>query len=435
VNDARAGPAGATTVVIGAGPAGIGAALALGHDAIVVEQGDGPGGLAATLEMEGAIFDLGGHSFHTPHPAVRKLVFDALPMQEQVRQAWCHVAGDWVRYPFQKHFASHRDAALVEQCRAGLAAPRTPAVAANFAEHIEQRFGAGIARHFLVPYNEKLWGPDLGRLAADWTAERVAAPAGSNEHFLASGQKRTPLQAETTVAYPAEGGFGEIFRALAKRLTDMRYRQRVLRIDPAARRIELADGTALPWQRIVSTLPLPVLVDLLPGAPATLRDAMQRLVALPISLVLLALDTRLDTPVQRVYCPGDGIAGHKVVLNHNSSDFLRALPRHGIEVEVSGAGAAAHDGDDKLIANTIEGLIAIGLLASRERVTRARVVRLALGYPVPTHDRAAIVDEARRWLAERAIATVGRFGEWAYINSDEALARGFEAGKACAAIS
>jgi len=104
-------------------------------------------------------------------------------------------------------------------------------------------------------------------------------------------------------------------------------------------------------------------------------------------------------------------------------------------VEVSGAGAAAREGDDKLIANTIDGLLAIGILASRERVTRARVVRLALGYPVPTHDRAAIVDEARRWLAERGIATIGRFGEWAYINSDEALARGFEAGKACAAIS
>ena len=49
---------------------------------------------------------------------------------------------------------------------------------------------------------------------------------------------------------------------------------------------------------------------------------------------------------------------------------------------------------------------------------------LPLGYPVPTHARPAIVARAKAWLGARGIHTLGRFGEWDYINADEALHRG-----------
>ena len=65
----------ADTIVIGAGPAGLGAALALGDSAIVLESQETVAGLCGTLTLDGAIFDLGGHSFHTPHPAVRPADF------------------------------------------------------------------------------------------------------------------------------------------------------------------------------------------------------------------------------------------------------------------------------------------------------------------------------------------------------------------------
>ena len=57
-------------------------------------------------------------------------------------------------------------------------------------------------------------------------------------------------------------------------------------------------------------------------------------------------------------------------------------------------------------------------------------MRIPLGYPVPTHTRATTLSNARAWLEEQGIAIVGRFAEWAYINADEALARGLEIGDA-----
>ena len=58
----------ADTIVIGAGPAGLGAALALGDSATVLESRETVGGLCSTVTLDGAIFDLGGHSFHTRIP-------------------------------------------------------------------------------------------------------------------------------------------------------------------------------------------------------------------------------------------------------------------------------------------------------------------------------------------------------------------------------
>ena len=416
------------TIVIGAGPAGLGAALALGERALVLERNPDAGGLSSTITLEGAVFDLGGHSFHTPHPEIRKLVFDALPMEEQAREAWCFVQGEWIPYPFQKNFAKLANRAVVAECAAGLEALKGGRPARNLDEHLEERYGAGIARHFLRPYNEKLWGPDLTRLATDWTGERMAGSTNAHEHFLAQGGARTPLQADTQVAYPARGGYGEIFRALALRIPRLRFGESVAQIDTRGRSLATARGERLRWENIVSTLPLPALLGLLTNVPAPLARAVDRLVALPVTLVMIALKTRLETRMQRVYCAGDEMPGHKIVLNHNSSNYLRALPRHGILVEVSNAGAGGDGGNDELCERVVRGLQSMQLLMSRDQVAATRVIRLPYAYPVPTHERIAIVGDATQWLAGQGIRSVGRFGEWAYINSDEALHRGLRIG-------
>ncbi len=378
--------------------------------------------------LEGAVFDLGGHSFHTPHAQVRDVVFGALPMEERRRDAGCHVNGEMIPYPFQQHFTSLHDEGLVEECRKGLAQANGAQAARNFDEFIALRFGPGIARYFMRPYNEKLWGRDLTRLEAAWTSERVAGAAPKSASMEAEG-KRAPLRSDERVAYPSKGGFGEIFRALAGQLPSVRYGQSVARIDPVKGEVITQSAERIACRRVVSTLPLPVLLSAIEGVPAPIVDSMKRLVALPLVLVMIALDGRLESKRQRVYSADADFPGHKIALNHNSSRFLEEQPRHGILVEVSGANSP-HSDDDALVAAVVDGLKAMGILEPARSVTATRVIRVPLGYPVPTHERAAIVDTARQWLRERRIETVGRYGEWAYINSDEALHRGMRAGAA-----
>ena len=320
-------------LVLGAGPAGIAAGLALGDAGVVLDAATTVGGLCRTIEFEGAVFDWGGHSFHTPHPEVRDLVFQSLPMHEEPRKAFCFVDGGLIPYPFQAHFQQVANPTLFRECVEGLRLADGASDAANFEEWTLHKFGPGIAHHFLLPYNRKLWGTDLRRLTVDWTGERVAGVRHSSEKFATTGGRRTPLQTDNAVAYPASGGFGEITLALARRLPCLHLGRKVLRIDPLRSEILTNRGESVRWRQIVSTLPLDELIRLLPDVPTHIADAATCLEALPLKMVLVVVTGPVEHPVQRVYCAGNEIPAHKIVVNHNSSPSLRSLPRHGILAE------------------------------------------------------------------------------------------------------
>jgi hypothetical protein len=78
-------------------------------------------------------------------------------------------------------------------------------------------------------------------------------------------------------------------------------------------------------------------------------------------------------------------------------------------------------GREELERRTIDWLADSRLIPDRRDVLRVDHLPVPLGYPVPTHARTTIVAEARAWLRERGIRTLGRFGEWEYINSDECI--------------
>ena len=322
-------------VIVGVGPAGIGAALTLGDLGIVLERSGDIGGLSGTIEFEGAIFDYGGHSFHTPHSDIRELVFNSLDMYEQRRDARCFTHGSLIAYPFQKHYREIDDARVVEECARGLEYSDERATAANFEEYIMNKFGPGIAEHFMLPYNRKLWGRDLERLAAYWVSERVAAPEGTKEKFSLTGGKRKPLQDDTVVSYPARGGYHEIYKALAKKIKTIRYNAELERVDPLRKAAYTRNGEVFRWEKLISTLPINLLLEMVDGAPSQLLADAAKLEHLSLKLVLVVIDHPVDTEIQRIYSAASHIPAHKTVVNHNSSDYLRRLPHHGIMAEVS----------------------------------------------------------------------------------------------------
>ena len=421
-----------SVVVIGAGPAGIGAALKLKEECTVLERASSLGGLAATVIIDGAVFDFGGHSFHTPHQEVRDLVFNSLDMYEQRRDARCFAFGEFIPYPFQKNFKSLSNAQVVMECARGLETA-TNGQAPHFEAFIEQRFGAGISRHFMLPYNRKLWGRDLKRLAADWTGERVAAPDGVQERFETKGGKRKPLQADTLVAYPAKGGYGEIYHALARQIPDLRLNESVVRIDPRRKIAVTKSGNSYQWRYLISTLPIPILLDLIEGSPEVLRRKAAQLDCLSLKLGLVVIDHPVDTEIQRVYSAEEQIPAHKTAINHNSSDYLRSLPHHGIMAEIS-------IGPDKSLLREdieqwiVDSLLEMDLIHNAGEVRHVEVRDIPFAYPVPTADRDAIVGAIHQWLEDAGIYSVGRFGQWAYINSDEAIHRGMLLGEKLLAL-
>jgi UDP-galactopyranose mutase len=80
----------------------------------------------------------------------------------------------------------------------------------------------------------------------------------------------------------------------------------------------------------------------------------------------------------------------------------------------------------------VRDLVELGILRRASDVVKTTSIDVRRAYPVPTHDRVARVREIRTWLEARGVHSVGRLGEWEYVNSDECLRRGLALGRALA---
>lgn len=402
------------TIVIGAGPAGL--AFSMHHPSRILEQESEVGGLCRSFEFGGCVFDLGGHSFHTPFPEVATLVQDLMQgrWETQTRDARIAFGGQTVDYPFQQHLDQIEDASIAEECRQALPGAGDTRPYANFEDWILGRFGAGVARHFLLPYNRKLWARNLRGIGVDWVGERVAGGESSAQE---DEPRRKPLSADATIGYPAEGGFAEIYRAMAARAGPVAFGERVVSIDPMRRTLTCASGSSHTWQRLVSTMPLPALLACLPDCPETLANAASRLEAVSLKIVMIAAEKAPGVRPQRLYIADPAVPAHKIAFNHLSSTALRQRPREAVMCEISYSTSKPAPDDDTLERTMIEWLVSRGLIDAGPNL-EARTIDLPLAYPVPTPERDTIVKQARNHLEQFDIHSIGRFGGWSYANSD-----------------
>jgi protoporphyrinogen oxidase len=119
-------------LIVGAGPAGLGAAsrlLEAGHpDWLLVEARDGAGGLASSvLDERGFTWDLGGHVQFSHYArydrALDRALGDAWLWHQ--RESWVWILGRFVPYPFQNNLHRLPEAAAA-RCLAGLEAAAAP---------------------------------------------------------------------------------------------------------------------------------------------------------------------------------------------------------------------------------------------------------------------------------------------------------------------
>ena len=414
------------TLVIGGGPSGLAVAYALQGNTLVLEKESTVGGLCRSIHHDGGVFDIGGHSFHTPHPEVHELVQslldDGLYMQQRDARVYTH--GTLIPYPFQRFFDRIPNPHVVQACEDGLSnATGNLAEAENFEDYIIRKFGPGIAEHFMLPYNRKLWARDIKKISCEWVSSRVAAPKGESEAFDTTGGKRRPLQSDTKVGYPQKGGYGEIYKSLVSHLPGLELNSTVLHIDPHARVATTRDGRQYRWEFLVSTISLPVLLRIVEGTPDEVRALAAQLEYMSLRVELFLAGRQLDAPIQRIYVADHDIPPHKITLNHNSSAYLRSLPRHAIMAEVSLSPEKAVDVDE-IAPKTIALLCELGILNSPEDIIWQGHVDATYAYPVYTHQRPGLVRGIKDWMAQYHIYTLGRFGDWEYINSDKCVMKG-----------
>lgn len=429
-------------VILGAGLTGLGAAYRLtecgGPEFAVYEQHGYVGGHAASARTpEGFIFDEGGHVLFSHYPYFDGVVDRVIGPNRLThqRESWIYLGGHWVRYPYQEHLF-HLPPQLAYECVCGLLdvagdGRRAPA---NFREWIEATFGRGIARQFMVPYNEKVWAHPLDVMDYGWIGERVATVDLQQVLRRLLFREESRWGPNNVFSYPLEGGFGGLATAIARVLDPRRIhlRRTACRIDVERRLVAFRDGSEVSYEHLLSTLPLPLLLRLLAGeVPAAVRGAADRF--LRNRLLAIGLGVRgappnpPPSPRHWVYFPEPQYPFNRVTFLSNYSPHL--VPGPGTYSLLAEIAFSPHRPLDRQVAfaATIARLEELGWL-QRDRIMSVWCKGMSYAYPLPFVGRDALLGQVQSFLEAHGIYSRGRFGGWRYEvgNSDHSFMQGVE---------
>lgn len=184
-------------VVIGAGISGLSTAhflQAKGHEVIVYEQENEPGGLIKCRRVNGSLFHMcGGHVFNSKRQDVLDWFWSKFDREAEFRKTDRNscvfmdknnssLEYDSIPYPIENHMylfdkstqnSFYKDLEEIDNVK-GLNAKFTEYD--SFGDFLRWRFGETLYKLYFQPYNEKVWRKDLTTVPMSWMEGKLPMP-------------------------------------------------------------------------------------------------------------------------------------------------------------------------------------------------------------------------------------------------------------------
>ena len=425
-------------VIIGAGPTGLGAGYRLNElqhpQWTILEANDYVGGLATSFTDEaGFTYDIGGHVMFSHYPYYDAVVERIMGDQysELVREAWVWMENRFIPYPFQNNIKDLEKGTVLECLMGLIETQKREHHPSNFREWIDAVFGEGIAKHFMVPYNFKVWSTPAELMNYVWIGERVAVTdlkkVLRNVIFDRTDVSWGP---NNTFKYPLRGT-GALWDGMAEYVKHrMRLRTRVVEVDPRQRLVRTNDGGEYAYDALLSTMPLNRLVGMMPGAPTNVREAAAQLEWNSSHIVGVAVDRPANTTKNWIYFPEPEVPFYRVTYLSNYSPYITPKPDQTVFLTETTSSKYKPEDAATIVPRVIDGLIKVGLMeeSDRQRIVTTWLCSPEMEYPIPSLGRDRALGTIQPWLRAQNIWSRGRFGAWLYEigNMDHSAMQGVE---------
>ena len=441
-------------VILGAGPAGVGAAYQLTRDArarvTVFERRSAVGGNAGSLDIGEQRVDYGSHRLHPAcDPEILRDIRSLLgeELLERPRHGRIRLRGRWIHFPLKPvDLALRLDPGFaIGTMRdvARRALPTRQVAEDTFASVLRSQLGATICEQFYFPYARKIWGVEPHALSAIQAHRRVAANSFGKLLRKILGQLPGVKPVGFRHFYYPKDGYGAISEAYgaeaARQGAEIRLGATVtaLEHDPAIGTWRVrAESEGQPLEveaeHIWSTIPITLLARMTsPRPPDDVLEAAGSIRFRSMLLVYLTLGTDRFSEYDAHYFPGEEIAITRLSEPKNYAALSTPVGRTTLCAELP---CASDDHWWRMEPRTLgervgREMTAVGLPLPVP-IEAVHVERLRFAYPIyeigyERHFRA--LDE---WAATLPGAlTFGRQGLFAHDNTHHALYMAYAAAR------
>lgn len=429
-------------IILGAGPCALGAGYNFSKlgasDWQIFESNDHVGGLSTSfVDEHGFTWDVGGHVLFSHYDYFDHVVDEALKgaWYEHQRESWVRIFGTWVPYPFQNNIR-HLPQTALQECLDGLKSlVGVTRAAANFRQWMDTIFGAGIVKHFMEPYNCKVWGVPLHEMSRDWISERVSViDLARIERNIAEKIDDVNWGPNNTFKFPRRGGTGAIFNAIARKFQDrISLSHELAEVDLATRKLTFSNGRQEHYDTLITTIPLDIFVALCRDVPVQVLEAARNLVHNSGLIVGIGVEGERRDSKCWMYFPEDNCPFYRVTNFHNYSRWNVPdgdISRFSALVCETTYSPHKPVNREKIVEDTIQGLVNTGMLSDieRKRIVSRYLIDIPYSYPVPTVGRDAALSVINEFLESQGVYSRGRFGAWKYEvgNMDHSFMQGVE---------
>lgn len=415
------------TLILGAGISGLALAYFLKqkkNKIPVFEKETEAGGLCRSLCHGDFTFDISGHFLHFRKRKTFDLIRNLLGsnLVKHRRNAWVYSFDRFIPYPFQAHLWALPKTVAYDCCQGFIEAKNNPdsMAAANFLDWIQKRFGKGIARHFMVPYNSKFWNIPLHKLSYEWAERFIVVPSSKKIIEGLAEQKKQQIGYHSFFWYPRYGGIGELIKSFSHASRDVFLKREVCSIDIQKKKIKFKDGSWETFERLVTTMPLPELGKIMKKLPERVKEAFEKLRWLSIYNVNLGLETSVHPKRHWIYFPDKNIRFFRVGFFHNISATLVPHGKGSLYVDVSYL--PERFSDKKTIVERIKkDLDKIGIIGPEVNICCENINDIKYGYPIFDHNYYSNRETILRYLLGQDIISCGRYGGWQYLSMEDTI--------------
>lgn len=415
-------------LIIGAGLAGLSTAYHLRRPYILLEKEETPGGLCRSVHSGGSVYDYTGHLLHLRRKEIVRLVEELLPgrLRRIERKASIFTQGCFLPYPFQANFHP-LPKEVVKECLLGFIKAREEKKTAtdSFGDWALATFGEGICRHFMFPYNEKLFCRPAEEMTAEWVSWSVPQPELETVVDGALGTTAHGLGYNATFLYPKEGGIEILPQALAAQVGGVSYGQEVFAIDVVSRIALTPEGKEFGYEQLVSTMPLTQLLSCVKTEDENILAMKNTLRWVNVYNINFTIQRKAPWGWHWLYLPDSEFVCYRIGVASNFSPALAPEDYSAVYTEVSYK--PGKKPDEKIVRQqVVEDLQKLELLTNDSEIVDETALTIEPAYVIYDKARSENLDLIHSRLLGYDIHSIGRWGRWEYSAMEDALLQGLQ---------
>ena len=417
-------------IIIGAGLAGIGAAYRFHCNQIqvsVYEKNSYPGGSAACSNKDGFTFSNAPHIFGINMEKFSAILSDFSnsniePIHSYTSNYW---KGYWIEDPILFNLSALPKDLIVKIITDFLKAGQEKTELGNsFKDRLYTLYGKTFTDIFAASYTEKFKTTSLDNIDYTDVDQKFYCPT-FNEILTGAIADETENSHHTTILHPLPtAGFMNFFNNTS--FIDLNLEHQVRLIDTKQKIIGFNSGETEKYDYLISTMPLPELINCMTGVPNKIRLAAENLAYTNCLVINIAVNRKHLSKTYQTYFFDRSIIFSRltfpgILSPNNSPENYESIQA---EIYFSEKYKPLHLPPENFIEPTVAGLIRCGIVRAEDGIMYKEAKWIQFAGIIYDFDRKSNLSAVHNYLNETDIKYCGRYGDWENKMTDASFTSG-----------